>query len=96
MYVDCSNEDSGLDETGDVRRESAGNTAKNPTLLTAKEAADLCKISESMFRKLHKQAKTPRSVSMGNLKRWISTEIEAWIVAGCPENTDEKRGGSCE
>ena len=86
MITDCADDGIGREEAGRETAEKAENPAKKPSLLTAKEAAAMCRISESMFRKMHKENKTPRAVSMGNLKRWINTEIEAWIVAGCPEN----------
>lgn len=90
MVVDCMNDGNGQEISGNETRENIDSTSKKPVLLTASEAAALCKISESMFRKLHKQNKTPKAVLMGNLKRWINTEIEAWILAGCPGNSTEK------
>lgn len=93
MFMDCMNDDTGREDSGNGAREKTDCTSKKPALLTAQEAAALCKISESMFRKLHKQNKTPRAVSMGNLKRWINSEIEAWIIAGCPEDCNKSPGG---
>lgn len=89
MIVECINDEIGREDSGGGSRENADCISKKPSLLTAQEAAALCKISESMFRKLHKQNKTPKAVSMGNLKRWINSEIEAWILAGCPGSIDE-------
>ena len=60
MFTDCMDDGIGREEAGKETQEKAENTAKNPSLLTAKEAAAMCKISESMFRKLHNQNKTPQ------------------------------------
>ncbi len=48
------------------------------------EAARMCGMSKSMYKKLFSMEQTPEGIKLGRLRRWRRTEILAWINAGCP------------
>jgi predicted DNA-binding transcriptional regulator AlpA len=53
-------------------------------LVDAKEAARLCRISESMLYKLNAAGRMPKPVRLGSLLRWRRRDLLEWIDAGCP------------
>ena len=63
-------------------------------LLTAKEAAQLCRLSKRSWFRLHACMKNPAPVRIGGSLRWNLSEIEEWVSLGCPDrNTFEARKG---
>lgn len=54
-------------------------------LITIKQAAEICGMSDQMFYSLYKRGKTPDSIKFGRLRRWRKREILNWIDAGCPD-----------
>jgi excisionase family DNA binding protein len=57
-------------------------------LVTAKEAAALCSVSERTWRIWHSAGRIPRPVQIGRTVRWRRDEISAWIAAGCTRRAD--------
>jgi len=54
-------------------------------LLTADEAASLCRTSTRTWRSWDAGGKIPLPIRIGRAKLWRREELEAWIDAGCPE-----------
>lgn len=53
-------------------------------LCTAKETADDLGISVRTLRRLTDAGKGPKPIRLGRCLRWRSTDIDAWVSAGCP------------
>ena len=53
-------------------------------LLRDADAAALCGLSRSGFRKAHAAGRVPLPVRIGRACRWRRDELTAWIAAGCP------------
>lgn len=64
-------------------------------LVTAEEAAKICRMSKAMFYKLYAAGKTPRRIKLGALARWRRRELLDWIKADCPprEKWEAMNGG---
>jgi len=58
--------------------------AIEPELLTDAEAAHLCGMGRSTWRRLHAAGKVPEPVRLGGCVRWRRREILDWIEEGCP------------
>lgn len=56
-----------------------------PLLLTAKEAARACGLSPASWHRLTSSRKNPAAVRIGGIVRWRRSDIEEWVVAGCPD-----------
>ncbi len=52
--------------------------------MDAKAAAGLCGVSRSHFLALHSAGKVPLPVRLGRRTLWRTSELDAWIQAGCP------------
>jgi predicted DNA-binding transcriptional regulator AlpA len=59
-----------------------------PLLLTARQAGELCGVSEATWWRLHAAAKCPASIKIGNSTRWRIEELRAWINACCPHRSE--------
>ncbi len=53
-------------------------------LMRDTEAATLCGMSRSGWRKAHSAGRTPAPVRIGRACRWRRDELTAWVAAGCP------------
>lgn len=53
-------------------------------LLTAEELAAELRLSERTVRRLDAAAKLPAPVSIGATVRWKRSDIDAWVLTGCP------------
>jgi predicted DNA-binding transcriptional regulator AlpA len=60
------------------------NTAVEPLLLSAVEAASLCGVSRSHWLALHSSGRTPLPLKLGNRTLWSREELREWTKAGCP------------
>jgi excisionase family DNA binding protein len=79
-----------LEENDDSpAREAPANREGESPLVDAKEAAGLCRISESMLYKLNAEGRMPAPVRIGSLMRWRRREILDWIDSGCPDDGRE-------
>ncbi len=83
---EMENDDSGAEERGKRR-----GTDDVPILLTAKEAAALCMMSDSYFYRLTRKGLAPEPVRAGNVRRWRRSDLAQWVAEGCPKNGN-KRG----
>lgn len=54
------------------------------TLVDGRQVAARLGISLSFWRKMVASARAPQPVRLGRARRWVSTEIDAWVSAGCP------------
>lgn len=56
-----------------------------PLLVSAKDAARLCGISERLWRSWNSSGKCPKATLDGTgVKRWRFDEIRDWVQANCP------------
>ena len=56
-----------------------------PLLVSAKDAARLCGISERLWRSWDSAGKCPEAVLNGKgVKRWHFDELRHWVAASCP------------
>lgn len=67
-----------------VRSSSKTGDKAASALVDVVEAAAMCRMSRTMFYKLHSSGRTPRPVKLGTLTRWNRRELLDWIEAGCP------------
>ncbi len=56
----------------------------SPTLDTL-ELSKLLKCSDRHIANLDKAGKLPAPVHLGNLKRWVRSDIDLWLSKGCPD-----------
>ncbi len=66
-----------------------------PLAVPGSEAARLCGISTRAWRRLNASGQLPEPVVIGASKRWVVSELEAWVNAGCPPRVrwEAVRGG---
>lgn len=67
-----------------------------PTLLSIADLATLLGVSSRHVERMDVSGRMPAPVRLGRSKRWRRTEIESWIVAGCPDRAAwraAKKGG---
>jgi len=60
----------------------------NIQLLTAKEAAQLCRLSKRSWFRLHACRKVPASILIGGSLRWRKEFVERWIEMSCPDRRE--------
>ena len=61
-------------------------------LLTAKDAASMCRLSKRSWFRLSSSGKVPAPVRIGGSVRWKRSDLELFIKLGCPDrNTFEER-----
>ena len=58
-----------------------------PLLVSAKDAARLCGVSERTWRGWDSSGKCPGATLNGGCKRWRFDELRRWVAAGCPSRT---------
>ena len=56
-----------------------------PALLTAPEAAAICRVAPRTWRTWHATGKVPEPIRIGRTPLWRPEELRAWIDAGCPD-----------
>jgi predicted DNA-binding transcriptional regulator AlpA len=56
-----------------------------PLLLTAVEAAALCRVSERTWRNWDASGHIPVPVRIGRSLFWRPKELADWVEAGCPD-----------
>lgn len=66
-----------------VMMENAG-TPVNKILVDAREAAGMCGIGLSTWRRHASAGKTPKPVAIGGRTLWRLQELIDWVAAGCP------------
>ena len=62
----------------------------NPVLLTIEDIAQILGCSTRHVRRLAAGGRIPRPIKLGALLRWLKTDVDQWIAAGCP---DCRKGG---
>ena len=60
---------------------------KNQTcqLLTAKDAAKLCRLSKRSWFRLSSAGRIPKPVRIGGSVRWRQSDVELWLSMNCPD-----------
>ena len=54
-------------------------------LLTAKDAAQLCRLSKRSWFRLHACGKVPAPVRIGGSVRWRLSDLSLWQSWNCPD-----------
>ena len=69
---------------------------KKVTVESAKALGLRLGLSKRQIFRLNSCGKLPAPVKIGGSTRFISTEIESWILAGCPDRKswERMRGGA--
>lgn len=72
------------------------NTDSNIQLLTAKDAAHLCRLSKRSWFRLHASGRIPAPVRIGGSVRWRKSDIESWLTMDCPgrKEFEARKGGA--
>lgn len=64
-------------------------------LMTAPEAAELCRRGLTTWYRLHQDGYVPEPVRLGGGLLWRRAELIQWIEAGCPQRVEwEQRKGA--
>ena len=61
------------------------NSPPAPMFLTVKDMAALLNCSTRTVYRLIDSGLVPRPVKFGALLRWMKTNVEQWMAAGCPK-----------
>lgn len=81
-----------------MKAETKGNNIQTDTiatLLSAADAARMCRISRRTWFRLVSAGKTPASVRVGGSPRWRRGDLDDWIRMGCPKRREfEVRKGA--
>ena len=63
--------------------------ALDAPLLTVKQAAAMIQVSRASFWSLHSAGRVPLPIRLSpRVVRWRRSELDAWILAGCPGRGD--------
>ena len=54
-------------------------------LLSAADAAKMCRISRRSWFRLNSSGRVPSCVRVGGSPRWRRTDLESWISKNCPD-----------
>ena len=75
-----------MDVEPDMEEDAETNSAQQMPLLllSASEAADVLRISERHFYKLHASGRVPKPIRFGRAVRWRASELREWLEAGAP------------
>jgi len=67
----------------------------NIQLLTAKDAAQLCRLSKRSWLRFNASEKVPEPLRIGGSLRWRQSDIELWQSMDCPDRAtfEEQQGG---
>ena len=57
-------------------------------LLTAKDAAKLCRLSKRSWFRLSSACRIPKPVRIGGSVRWRQSDIELWLEWNCPDRKE--------
>ncbi len=57
-------------------------------LLTAKDAAKLCRLSKRSWFRLSSAGRIPKPVRIGGSVRWRQSDIELWFSMNCPDRKE--------
>lgn len=71
--------------TGNGAHEKVETADEPPLLVTGGLLALLLGVSKRHIERLDVSGKLPDAVRLGRSKRWRRAEIEAWLLAGCPD-----------
>lgn len=63
-------------------------TSQTCQLLTAKDAAALCRLSKRSWFRLNSSARIPAPVRISGSVRWKHSDVEKWISLGCPNRKE--------
>lgn len=68
----------------------------NMQLLTAKDAAQLCRLSKRSWFRFHACGKVPAPIRIGGSVRWRRSDIELWQSMNCPDRKtfETRKGGA--
>ena len=66
----------------DEKKQESNNTIQ---LLTATDAAKLCRLSKRSWFRLSSAGKVPAPVRIGGSVRWRRSDIELWLEWNCPD-----------
>jgi len=58
-----------------------------PVLLTIEDLSRTLGCSTRHIRRLASSGRIPRAIKLGALLRWLKSDIDHWIAAGCPNCT---------
>ena len=61
---------------------------EQPLLLSADDAARLCRVSKRTWRRLDAAGKVPQAVRLGGRKLWRRQEVLDFVRAGCPRRNE--------
>lgn len=75
-----------------IRKESEM-TIEEFKMLTKDEFASLLNISIRTLQRKQDLGEVPAPLRIGKSVRWVRSQIEEWILSGCPKNY-EHQGGS--
>jgi len=56
--------------------------------MTAKESAQLCRLSKRSWFRLHACRKVPAPILIGASLRWRKEFVERWIEMSCPDRRE--------
>lgn len=62
-------------------------TVKKPQMLQmlrVRELAAVLNVSQRHIWRMESSGKLPKSVRIGECRRWLSSDIETWLKMGCP------------
>ena len=62
--------------------------ALQPLTLSVKDLAHHLRLKEGTVRKMNAGELLPEPITVGNSKRWLTTEIEEWLSKGCPDREE--------
>ncbi len=60
----------------------------NTLLLTASDAASLCRVGERTWHRMNSEEQCPAPVKLGGSVRWNRDELREWISAGCSSRAE--------
>ena len=64
---------------------SQGAEAGPALMISIKELAKLLKLSTRHLERMDCVGRIPEPIRFGRTKRWLLSEINAWMAAGCPD-----------
>jgi len=59
-------------------------TLTKTQLLNAKEVAAMLHVSQRHLWRQKAAGKLPKSIKVGECRRWLLSDIETWLDMGCP------------
>ncbi|OWY71575.1 hypothetical protein B7486_07760 [cyanobacterium TDX16] len=67
------------------RAPSRGAEGAPALMISIRELASILKLSTRHLERLDCVARIPEPIRFGRAKRWLLSDINAWIAAGCPD-----------